>query len=342
MKKPLLMRSGLSGEGNVKGHLSLLIFISVSCGCNPSPPTREAHESGCSPDPLAELALEIETITETRSAGPVISIAATTADSVFLIGGTGRLLFLRTIGGLREIKHPWEEPLSVLAKGMDGVLLAAGHRLFRVEKGGEEVTELRLSFSPESRIWGVVEDSTSIWIVVKKGTSFHLTVSRPDPVTKEYLTVTSMALKGPSSLAAVRENKVLLSRQTEPFSLEVWELIWDKLTLESRFIEPSQPRHNADLGFPGFSISAFPIGCNRALQVIGDVKSTTRWLTLFDMETGAVVRERHLSTPLGFVQALVDERVLIGAIEKPGGSDVLLARWTWEGSESNTLKGDGG
>lgn len=283
----------------------------------------------------AALGVNLAIIEIPDSTGPVTGVAAIGPDSVFYVGIGGRSVFLRRPWGVKEIHHRWGSRILAVGEASGAVVVATSEVVYRIGQGGVSSLSVSPPIRPPRRVWDLVCDANHLWVVLEEHGLFTLWLYRWEETELEYRLTREWALDGPSTISAMESAGIILSRQDPPFTLA----LVDEETGQSLIPLPAAgelPPNSGQGNKAGVTlVSTLALGCGRILQVYSELDAPKRWLVVRESGTGELIRSSVVDAALGFVQAVSEESVLIGAIETPGGRDLLLGSWKWEEEESS-------
>jgi hypothetical protein len=173
---------------------------------------------------------------------------------------------------------------------------------------------------------------------VRDSTAEILFVSPAAPGVPNGTPVVRARLPGPARVYALPDDFAMVSLVSEPFSM----LFFDATGEEVHRITPPIWRHvspavgrterSAYASSSVVSLPVLPLDCQHALQMLVDLKSDQRWFILYriDEQGMHVVRVRLIEQPIGFVQSIPTDRVLVGVRDLAAGREIVRFHWSWD------------
>jgi hypothetical protein len=77
------------------------------------------------------------------------------------------------------------------------------------------------------------------------------------------------------------------------------------------------------------SLSAIPLGCNRYLQILVNLRNDERLFVVYAGASPVLIKRREVLAPIGLVQAVPGSQSLLGYDDTPQRRGVVVYGWKW-------------
>jgi hypothetical protein len=246
---------------------------------------------------------------------------------VWVVGGHGTDIGIFSASGelIRTVESP--DAIVAVASHHQTVLAVSTTAVYQFDPPSGTLTALGEAHGQEE-IRAVAVNSTSMWLLTSQGARDRL--SRYQWSNHQGLSAPEWTIEVDqlSGIVPIGMGAVLVSRKREPHSV----LAIDSMGSLHSIGKPTKKLTARSLreGANGqFSLSALPISCRHAVQVITDLHSNRRTLILYDMSRRRLLRAIHVDTPMGITAVDASSDLVLGAIASGGKAEIVVYRWNW-------------
>jgi hypothetical protein len=219
----------------------------------------------------------------------------------------------------------------VIAAGKEDFIAAGEEHIFRIGIRGSKPKQIASLPNGAGRVTSIADDGRTLWITTAKDTIAEL-ISLPLYQQQETTrgAAARVHLAGSARVVSIDPGLAMVSLINPPHSIFLFDAAGSALTSATLPVqlaaEPTAPgRHSI------VTIAAVPLDCGRVLQILSDLRSDRRWLALYHVNPRTIefIRIRSINMPIGIVQSLPEERLLVGVENQFGRSEIVLFSWSW-------------
>ncbi|NIR44632.1 MAG: hypothetical protein GWN99_10035 [Gemmatimonadetes bacterium] len=224
----------------------------------------------------------------------------------------------------------YEMSLKAMAAEDERLLVATDSTIYWVNSRTGVETRVKLSDWSPASVTAVAADNRRLWLATTSddGSLLHLFTEGGRTAIDTLVRLAAIQLPGPSRLHDSYAGGVVAAVVDSPYSVLVYDSVGQ---LSERFSPPDTLLLKGETaGRALYSLIAFPLDCNRILHILVDLRSDRRWFVVYDRKSTRVIRGRVVHSPLGFVQSIPDERLLVGVRDLPGRREVVVFQWSWD------------
>jgi hypothetical protein len=219
---------------------------------------------------------------------------------------------------------PVPEPVNAVTAVPNGFLAASDTVIYLLDSGTLSPTSLGRVPLRAGRIVSVAGDGQTIWAATSVGGRGALYASQvTGPPSWRRIDLPSAA-----RLQALGRGAVAAAMMASPHMVIVFDA---SLRATAQATPPSRVGWRRAAPDRVVTQGMLALDCGRALQVTADLRSEQRFFHLYDTTGGLrLVRSRAIRQPVGFAAAFPGERLMLGIVDRAGGREAVLFRWSWE------------
>ncbi len=278
----------------------------------------------------AQLVIEELRHWDSGELGVPLALAASDKDHVWaLFQGSGRVHLLSPDGRMTPIGTVADTDFLFIAAGWRRLLAVRREAVFGYDQERARFVPI-LSVDPsEGRIASLAEDEDRMWIAMWNNRVTVLRVhDKRAPFEPKRRPLREWRGTG-VRLHLVNHGSVVASRMRPPYTIDLIDSLGRDSWEAEPFFNPDADSLSPALPGHVMSVAVVPLDCGRFLQVLSDLRSDNRWLLVYSGAGPHPARSRNVVLPIGYVQAIPEERLLVGFDDSPERGRVVLQRWSW-------------
>ena len=283
-------------------------------------------------DPVPELVLSAVRRIGVEHRGVPRALAMTDDAVIWALFKTSeRISRIDQRGTFVDVGAPDDTGFTLLTHLSDTLFAARRHDVWRYDARGNRFERVgALTDTLRGPISSIAMTPRHWWVVLWMNQTSHLVVNprmgKTQRVSRDRFT---RSLEDAAVLHADGAGHVVLTSLHAPYTVARL----DTLGVVSWSAQPSKDPRLASSNLPlpstAFATAGLPLGNDRVLQLITDLRSDSRWLALYSDGEAIPARVRRLSIPFGLTQASIGPKLILGFDDTPQRREIVLYRWKW-------------